>query len=153
MTERSVLESRVQALYSARNVNDLDTIMALLDPDFSFRIVGSARLGTMALAVNTPETVRGSFQALIESWDLSEMEMVGAYADGDTIVVHRAGVVCFIPSRTRERTEIIDKFTFRSGRIVDLTEFVDTLFVAETVGLLDAQNRDYSPSTLDRMSL
>lgn len=153
MTERSVLETRIRALYLARNVNDLDTMMAQLDPDFSFRIVGNGRLGTMALGVNTPETVRSSFQALVENWDLSEMEMVGAYADGDTIVVHRAGVVCFIPSQTRQRTEIIDKFTFRDGWIVDLTEFVDTLFVAETIGLLDAPDRDYSPSTLDRMSL
>ena len=153
MTERSMLEFRVRALYLARDVNDLDTMMAQLDPDFSFRIVGSGRLGTMALAVNTPETVRDSFTTLVKNWDLSEMEMVGAYADGDTIVVHRAGVVCFIPSQTRQRTEIIDKFTFRDGRIVDLTEFVDTLFVAETIGLLDAPDRDYSPSTLDRMSL
>ena len=42
------------------------------------------------------------------------------------------------------------RLVIRNGRIVDLTEFVDTLFVAETVGLPD---RDYSPSTLDRMSL
>ncbi|WDZ78380.1 nuclear transport factor 2 family protein [Ensifer adhaerens] len=153
MTERSVLETSVRALYLARNVNDLDTMMAQLHPDFSFRIVGNGRLGTMALAVNTPETVRSSFQALVENWDLSEMEMVGAYADGETIVVHRAGVICFIPSQTRQRTEIIDKFTFRDGRIVDLTEFVDTLFVAETIGLLDTRERDYSSSTLDRMSL
>ncbi|MGO4621236.1 nuclear transport factor 2 family protein [Ensifer sp. 2YAB10] len=153
MTERSILETRVRALYSARDVNDLDTMMAQLDPEFSFRIVGNGRLGTMALAVNTPETVRSSFEALVQNWDLSEMEMVGAYVDGDTIVVHRAGVVCFVPSQTLERTEIIDKFTFRNGRIVDLTEFVDTLFVAETIGLLSTRGVDYSPSTLDRMSL
>lgn len=137
MTERSMLEFRVRALYLARNVNDLDTMMAQLDPDFSFRIVGSGRLGTMALAVNTPETVRDSFATLVNNWDLSEMEMVGCYADGDTVVVHRAGFVRFIPSQTRERTEIIDKFTFRDDRIVDLTEFVDTLFVAEAIGLLN----------------
>ncbi|MGE6785988.1 nuclear transport factor 2 family protein [Ensifer adhaerens] len=137
MTERNVLETRVRALYLARNGNDLDTMMAQLDPDFSFRIVGTGRLGAMALAVNTPETVRGSFAALVENWDLSEMEMIGCFADGDTIVVHRAGFVRYIPTQARKRTEIIDKFTFRDGRIVDLTEFVDTLFVAETMGLLN----------------
>lgn len=153
MTERSVLETRVRALYVARNANDIDTMMAQLDPDFSFRIVGSGRLGPLTIAVNTPETVRSSFLSLVNDWDLSEMEMVGAYVDGDTIVVHRAGVVRFIPSQMRERTEIIDKFTFRNGRIFDLTEFVDTLFVAETVGLLGAPGGVYSSSTLDKISL
>lgn len=153
MTERSVLEDIVRALYLARNANDVDTIMAHLDPDFSFRMAGSGRLGTMALAVNTPETVRGTFLNLMQSWDLSGMETTGMYVDGDTVVVHRSGSVRFIPSETRERTEFIDKFTFRNGRVIDLTEFVDTLFVAETIGLLGELVPVYSSSTLDRMRL
>ncbi|MET4687062.1 ketosteroid isomerase-like protein [Sinorhizobium fredii] len=30
----------------------------------------------------------------------------------------------------------MDKFTFKEGRVIDFAEFVDTLEVAETVGLL-----------------
>ena len=159
MPRSSELKRTVQALYRARIANDIDTIMAQLDPEFSFRIAASGRLGPMAMAVNTPESVRSTFLDLMDSWDLSGMKTVGTYVDGDTVVTHRSGTVRFIPSETEAQTELIDKFTFRNGRIIDLTEFVDTLFVAETIGLFDErgaqrdETADYSASTLDRINL
>ncbi|MEI2299863.1 nuclear transport factor 2 family protein [Ensifer sp. MJa1] len=159
MPRSSELKRAVQALYRARIANDIDTIMAQLDPEFSFRIAASGRLGAIAMAVNTPESVRSTFLDLMDSWDLSGMKTIGTYVDGETIVTHRSGTIRFIPSDTEAETEFIDKFTFRNGRIIDFTEFVDTLFVAETIGLLGEQGdhrdetADYSPSTLDRMSL
>ncbi|HEV7320716.1 MAG TPA: nuclear transport factor 2 family protein [Ensifer sp.] len=152
MAERIALEQTVRDLYLARNANDLDAIMKLLAQDFTFQIVGSGRLGPLALAVNTQETVRGTFQDLIDAWDLNRLETVGIYVDGDTVVAHRAGPIVFRPSKTEIQTHIIDKFTFRDGRVAAIEEFVDTLLVAETIGLLGEPDV-YSSSTRDRISL
>ncbi|HEV7305821.1 nuclear transport factor 2 family protein [Ensifer sp.] len=135
MTDRAVLEEVVRGVYAARNANDVDGILRHLEPDCRFRIVGN-RLGPITIAVDTPNAVRGMLEDLIANWDITGMDTVGLHVDGDTVIVHRAGTIRFIPSDRRESTEIIDKFTFRDRRITDVTEFVDTLFVAETVGLL-----------------
>ncbi|WP_018240191.1 nuclear transport factor 2 family protein [Ensifer sp. BR816] len=136
MADRSELERAVQTIYGARNENDLDTIMAWFDPACRFRIVGSTWLGLMTQPVNGTDSIRSSIQALLENWDLSGVSTVSLHVDGDTVCVHRAGPVRFIPSNTSKEMELMDKFTFKDGRVVDFAEFVDTLEVAETVGLL-----------------
>ncbi len=136
MTDRSELESAVRMIYGARNENDIDTIMAWFDPACRFRIVGSAWLGPMTQPVNGTDSIRSSIQALLDNWDLSGVSIVSLHVDGDTVCVHRAGQVRFIPSDTSKDMELMDKFTFKDGRVVDFAEFVDTLEVAETVGLL-----------------
>jgi ketosteroid isomerase-like protein len=136
MTDRSELESAIHAFYRLRNENDIDGIMAWLDPHCSFRIVGNDRLGSLTQRVNDRETLRLAIEAILENWDLSEMGIVDLHVDRDTIFAHRAGRIRFIPTNTVINTELLDKITFRDGLIIDFVEFVDTLLVADTTGLL-----------------
>lgn len=136
MTDRSTLESTIREIYRARDAGDIDALMKWIHPACSFRVVGTGRLGPMTQKVDDPISLRATLMALMESWDLSAVQDSGLHIDGDTAFVHRAGQVRFIPTETRFETEIVDKFMFRDGRVVELTEFVDTLLVAETAGLV-----------------
>ena len=136
MTDRSTLESAIQEIYRARDANDIDALMEWIDPGCSFRIAGTGRLGPMTQPVDDPVSLRTTLMALMESWDLADVGNAGLHIDGDTAFVHRAGQVRFIPTDTRFDTEFVDKFTFRDGHVVELIEFVDTLAVAETVGII-----------------
>ncbi|WP_349434491.1 nuclear transport factor 2 family protein [Pararhizobium sp. A13] len=138
MTDRETLESIVNELYAARSVSDMDGVMSCAGPGFSFRIVGSGRLAPMAQRVCEPAAVNAAVKTLIEQWDMSKIRTTGLYVDGDTVFAHRAGVLRFNPTGKEIETEYIDRFTFKDGKIIDLTEFVDTLLVAETVGLVPA---------------
>ncbi len=136
MTDRSTLESIVQEMYRARDFNDVDALMNWMDPACRFRIVGTDRLGPITQRVEDPVSLRATLTALMENWDLSGLVNTGLCIDGDTAFVHRVGQVRFIPTNTSFDTELVDKFTFRDGRVVELTEFADTLSVAETVGVV-----------------
>ncbi|PTM93379.1 nuclear transport factor 2 family protein [Mycoplana dimorpha] len=136
MTDRSELERTAQALYQARNDNDVDAMMSFVDPDASFHIAGNYRLGPLTHVVDGAAEIRARFSDLVEAWDLSGMDYDSMYVDGDTVLVHRTGSVRYIADDSRFPTEILDKLTFRDGRIVAFTEFVDTLMAAEAIGFV-----------------
>ncbi len=136
MRDRRELEDAVRRFYQARNDNDIEAIMAMLDPACSFRIVGDDRLGPMTQRIDDPGTMRVAIQALLEAWDLSNFSIIGLHVDGETVFAHRAGQIRHLPSNVCINTEILDKITFKDGRIVDFEEFVDTLLVADILGVL-----------------
>jgi ketosteroid isomerase-like protein len=136
MTDRGTLESTIGEIYRARDADDIDALMNWVDPACSFRIVGTGRLGPTTQKVDDCASLRATLMALMENWDLTGVGNTGLCIEGDTVFVHRAGTVRFIPTDTRFDTEFVDKFTFRNGRVVELTEFVDTLSVAEAAGLV-----------------
>lgn len=136
MVDRNELERTVRAFYRARNGHDLDAVMSLVDPDASFRIACNYRLGPLAHMVEGSSEIRARFADLMANWDLSDMDIESVYVDGDTAVVHRNGQVRFIPDDKSFDTEMMDKLTFRDGRVVEFTEFIDTLLAAEIIGFV-----------------
>ncbi|MDE1992543.1 MAG: nuclear transport factor 2 family protein [Rhizobiaceae bacterium] len=137
MVERSDIERAVQAIYQARDGNDLDGLMALTHPDCGFRIVGSDRLGQMTQRAAGPESLRGTLGALMGIWDFSGLRTISVHIDGNTAFVHRSGPVRFVPADRTIETEIVDKLTFRDGALVEIEEFIDTLQAAEIAGLVE----------------
>lgn len=135
MTDRETLEGIVNKLYEARAVNNIDALMSHTGPGFSFCLVGSGKLAPMAQRVSERAAVDSAIRGLVEDWDMSKIKTTRLYVDGDTVFAHRAGPIRYRGGQ-EIHTEYLDRFTFRDGKIVDLTEFVDTLMVAETVGLV-----------------
>lgn len=155
MADRNALEQTVHSLYEARKAGDLEGMLAYVHPSFSFRMVGNGRLGPMTQKLCDRESVRSAFRSLFDEWDLSQMETAQLNVDGNTVYVHRVGSVRFVPTGAQFDTEILDRLTFLDGQLADLTEFVDTLLVAETVGLVPMPviAVDYSSSTRDSINL
>jgi ketosteroid isomerase-like protein len=135
MTDRETLEGIINKLYEARAVNDIDALMSHAGPGFSFRLVGSGKLAPMAQRVCEPVAVDTAIRGLVGDWDMSQIKTTRLYVDGDTVFAHRAGPIRY-RGGPEIHTEYLDRFTFKDGEIIDLTEFVDTLMVAETVGLV-----------------
>lgn len=136
--DRQTLEDVVNTFYAARAVSNIGAMMALAGPGLSFRIVGSGKLAPMTQRVTEPAAVDTVVQTLVAHWDMSRVKTTRLYVDGDTVFALRAGVIRYTPNGKEAETEYLDRFTFKDGKIVDMTEFVDTLMIADTVGLLDA---------------
>lgn len=138
MTDRKVLEDIVTRFYEARAANDKAKLLSFAAPDFSFCIVASGKLAPMGQRVCEPEVLDATVGQLLADWDMSNLKTTRLYIDDDTVFAHRAGRLRYNPADKEIETEFIDRFTFKDGKIVDMTEFVDTLLIAETVGLVDA---------------
>ena len=135
MTDRTTLEGIVNSFYEVRDKNDKDGVMSFAGPDFSFGIVCSGGLAEALPRVCEPAALDAVVSSLVAQWDMSRMK-TALFVDGDTVMAHRSGQLRHNPTGKEIVTEYIDRFTFRDGKIVDLTEFVDTLLIAETIGLV-----------------
>lgn len=138
MMDRETLEGIVNNFYEARAVSDREKLMGFTGPDFSFCIVASGKLAPMGQRVCEPEVLDATVRKLLDDWDMANVKTTRLYVDGDTVFAHRAGVLRFNPTGKEIETEYIDRFTFKDGKIADMTEFVDTLMIAETIGLVEA---------------
>ncbi|TCL71225.1 nuclear transport factor 2 family protein [Rhizobium sp. BK251] len=135
MTSRGEIETIIHALYNARNDRDIETIRGYLHPDCSFRIVGNEALGAITQKMEGRDAVCAAVDALIEHWDLSDVRIFSMHIDGDTAFVHRGGPVGFLPRQVWNPAEMLDKFTFLDGKMLEFVEFADTLLISEMLGL------------------
>ncbi|HTO31304.1 MAG TPA: nuclear transport factor 2 family protein [Pararhizobium sp.] len=110
--------------------------MSLAGPDITFCMIGSGRMAAAAPRISGPADLEVAVGALIDHWDMSRMTTKRLYVDGDTVIAHRSGVIRHNPTGKDLETEYIDVFTVKDGKIDDITEFVDTLMVAEAIGLV-----------------
>jgi ketosteroid isomerase-like protein len=136
MMDRRELERTVRTFYRARNDNDIEQIMALVDPNACFRIAGNYRLGPLTHMTEGTSEISARFGDLMTNWDVSGLDIESMHVDGDTVLVHRSGSIRFIPTDTFIDTEMLDKLTFSDGRIIEFVEFVDTLMAAEMIGFV-----------------
>lgn len=130
MGNRTDLEKAVIKFYEFRSQPSLEAILQMFHPKGSFRISGTPKLGPFTQRVNMPETLPAAVAHLLDVWDLSKVKTVDLHIDGDTVLIHRAGTVTYIPTKTSFHTEFMDKVTFKDGLIIDFTEFVDTYDIA-----------------------
>jgi ketosteroid isomerase-like protein len=134
MSDHEMMEKTVREIYAVRNKNDVDAIMRLLGPSCCFQVKGTDRLEAFTQRYDTPEAVRGMIGELVRNWDLSGLETT-IYQCGDTVFAHRAGKLTFIATETTVETEILDKITFKDGKVVEFVEFADTYMLAQVAGL------------------
>ncbi|OJU06316.1 MAG: hypothetical protein BGN83_15000 [Rhizobium sp. 63-7] len=135
MASKEQLIHAVKELYKARKARDLDGVMAFTDPTCSYRIVGGERLGAEATKVDNPITMRQHHEVLMNTWDFCNLQISSIHVDGDTVFVHHAGEISFVPNGACFGAEFMDKLTFRNGRLVDVVQFIDTLQAAKVMGI------------------
>jgi len=125
----------VEKFLERRNASDTDAILAMMTPDFHFRICGTKQLDPFTRPASTPDEVMERVTTLVGDWDLSAVQSLSMHVLGDTAFVHRKGDVRHIPSGKVINTEFMDKFTVRDGRLVEYVQFIDTFLVAKTIGM------------------
>lgn len=139
MTDRQAILAAVENHYAMRNTEDPAKVLATIHPDCCHRIVGTDRLAPFT-QVNRgdEETLRKAVDSLVRDWDLSGLQNLNIYIDEqqNTAVIQRKGTVLHKASGIKFDTELVDKLTFRDGRIVEYDQFVDTYHVAKEMGMI-----------------
>ncbi|MBX5063230.1 nuclear transport factor 2 family protein [Rhizobium lentis] len=137
MTEKNDMKKLVEEIYAVRDRGDIESTLALIGDDCTFRMVGNTRMSPFSTEASGA-AFRQAIMQLITVWDLSKVKTAGIYVDEDEHMVfaHREGEVRHIPSGVSFHTEFVDKIHFRDGRPFKIVEFVDTLQVAETTKMI-----------------
>jgi ketosteroid isomerase-like protein len=136
MSSREEIQELVKRFYAVRNELDVDGTMACIDNSCTFRVVGTNGLDPLTRIADTPEKLRAAAEAFIAAWDISGLQNASLHVDGNTAFVHRVGSATFMPTGVTIETEILDKITFKDGRVVEYLQFADTHDLAKTMGII-----------------
>lgn len=123
MGEQQNLDT-VRGMYAAFGRGDLEAILAVLDPQVSWRTPGAPDLPTAGLREGVP-AVREFFGLLLNSFDIADFTPHDFLAAGDKVVV--LGTSREGPKGTGRLVDFrwVHVFTFRDGRIVAFEEPAD----------------------------
>ena len=129
MSEQQNLEV-VRNIYAAFGRGDLAGILALLDPQVSWRTPGAPYLPTGGLRQGVDE-VREFFGLLLNTFDFQEFRPADVLAQGDKVVV--LGTSREGPKRTGRYVDFrwVHVFTCRNGKIVEFEEPADVSALVE----------------------
>jgi ketosteroid isomerase-like protein len=136
MSSREEIEHLVTQFHAARNRLSVEETMACIDGSCTFRVVGTDGLAPLTQVADTPEKLKGAAEAFIGAWDIGGLRNKSIHVDGNTAFVHRAGSATFLPTGETIETEIMDKITFKDGRVVEYLQFADTYLIAKTMGII-----------------
>ena len=114
----------VRRMYAAFGRGDLDGILALLDPQVSWRTPGIPDLPTAGLRHGVP-AVREFFGLLLNTLDIADFQPQDFLAAGDKVVV--LGTSREGPKGSGRLVDFrwVHVFTFRNGRIAAFEEPAD----------------------------
>ena len=123
MSEQQNLEI-VRSAYAAFGRGDLEGLLALLDPQVSWRTPGPPDLPTAGLRRGIAE-VREFFGILLNTFDLQEFRPSDFLAQGDKVVI--LGTSREGPKGTGRLVDFrwVHVFTIRNGKIVEFEEPAD----------------------------
>jgi ketosteroid isomerase-like protein len=129
MANRSSIEAQLRAAYSARQSGDLEGSLTIFDENAVFRAPGSSNAWP-GLEAKGKEAIRTTLKALIAEFKLTSVRFGAMVIEGNHAVVQISVQMSHLPRGKSVETEWIDFWTFKNGRCVLLTEYLDTALIA-----------------------
>ena len=124
--DSSEFEAFLKSFYAARIEGDVEATGAMFGDDAQFRIVGSPEFSMLATSVQGREGIMGLFRTISDSFGLDEFSMEDLLMDGNKAAVRWSARVQNITSGETFTTELADFIEIDGGKIISLSEFLDT---------------------------
>jgi ketosteroid isomerase-like protein len=133
MENREVLLEQVRRAYKARDAGSLDDLMAECHPDVVFTIAGDRDATEMVGCMCGHSDVKDAVAKLIDTFEFAQRNILAELVDNDRVAVRSRLTVRSCPTNMTRETEILDLFTIRDGKIVEVVEFADTALIKSMV--------------------
>ena len=127
---RAEAEKVVRDVYSARLSNDVERVCDQFLSDGCLVINGDPAESAIALRAAGRPSLDEMLDALIQRWEWLEQDIERVLIDGDHAAVQYQLTARFKPTGEVVQTTICDLLTFRSGKLAEVVQFVDTALVA-----------------------
>jgi ketosteroid isomerase-like protein len=133
MASREAMIDTIYRAYEARGKGDIDGLMAAFHPNAVFELKGEKEILEVAGAVQGHPDVRTAMIGLIEAFEFVKRDVVDAMVEGDRAAVHSRVKIRFIPKDVVFTSDVLDRFKFEDGKIIELVEFADTALIKSLV--------------------
>jgi ketosteroid isomerase-like protein len=133
---REEMERLVRDVYGARLGNNLEAARNYFSPDSCFTLNGCPKASPIALSLSGKPAIDQLLTTLFETWEWLEQDIHHSLIDGDRAAVHYRLKVRFKPTGEIITTQICDLLRLRSGKLMEITQFLDTALVGQLMGQL-----------------
>ena len=134
MDRRAEIETAIRTVYEARRRGDLDGVVAHFSPRAQFLLVGSASASPVPSSALGVAAVREVLRRLMDSFELTRVELLTVLVEGDTAAVHWSARVKCAGTGLEADTELFDLIRFEGALIVSFRQFADTALAARLLG-------------------
>jgi ketosteroid isomerase-like protein len=131
MGNRETMHELISQAYAARGRGDLEELMTAFHPDAVFTLVGDKRALEVAGSVQGHRSLRETLAGFIATFHFIEREILSEVVEGDRAAVHSRLVVRYNPTGATHKTDVIDLFKFRDGKIIELIESADNALIRD----------------------
>jgi ketosteroid isomerase-like protein len=133
MAGREAMIETINRAYGARDKGDLEGLMAAFHPNAVFELKGEKDVLEIAGPVQGHPSLRVAMAGFIAAFEFMKRDIVETMVDGDRIAVHCRVTIRFVPGDVVVTTDLLDKFRFEDGKIIELLEFADTALIKSLV--------------------
>jgi ketosteroid isomerase-like protein len=128
----NAIETAIRDAYAARARNDAAELALIFAPDATFRDMGHPAYCSAAATSKGPE-IRTALEKLCEVFPASGYDLTSMITEGD-----RAAVICranfrYAPTGESLTLDLMQFWTFKDGKVIELLEFFDTAHVAHVM--------------------
>jgi ketosteroid isomerase-like protein len=132
MENREELLNQIRRAYSARDKGELEALMAEFHSEAVFTLSGDQQILAVAGSALGHTRVKEGMAKFITTFEFVTREFLSELVDGDRAAVHSRMTVRMIGSiNSQHKTDLLDLFRFKDGKIIELIEFADTALIGK----------------------
>ncbi len=134
MASADELKAQVHKMYKARVAGDIDALIAEFADDITFEFNGrGADFPGMSGEVCGKSEVAKAMRGMIDSFRFQNWREKSLIVEGDRAALHWRARVTFLPTGESEDFDVMDMFTFRDGKVIELRQSTDTAQIKSLV--------------------
>jgi ketosteroid isomerase-like protein len=130
---REAILEVIRRAYEARARGDLGALMEAFHPEGVFTLVGDKKALEVTGSVHGHAEVQEALRGYIATFDFVDRHILSEVVEGDRAAVHSCIVVRYGPTKDTWSADVLDLFTFKDGKIIELTEFADTAQIRDMI--------------------
>jgi ketosteroid isomerase-like protein len=132
MKNREELLDQIRRAYTARDKGELETLMAEFHPEAVFTLAGNRQSLAVAGSALGHTRVKEGMAKFIATFEFVKRDILSELVDGERAAVHSHITVRMVGSiNSQHKTDLLDLFRFKDGKIIELIEFADTALIGK----------------------
>lgn len=124
--DQNAIEAFLKEFYAVRVAGEVDELGAMFADNAKFQIAGSPEYSMLATKVEGRESIVSLFRTISDSFSLDAFAFQDVLMDGNKAAVRWTARVQNITSGDSFSTELADFIEIVDGKIISLSEFLDT---------------------------
>ena len=133
MGHREEMLDVIKRAYTARGDGNVKELVAAFHPEGQFNLIGDNSALHLTGSVQGEQPLLAAFGQFIEHFAFEKREILTELVDGNSAAIRSRLVIRYRPTAKVFSTEVLDLFTFRDGKIIELIEYADTALVKAIV--------------------